>query len=512
MSGRRWRALAGRSRVMIVILVGLGCVAAPSAAFGSASVRGCVNTIGQSAISGASVALTPVNGTPGGGNSGQTDGTGCTAYMTVPAGQYDISYHATHYEDQWYSHASSQASASPVTVSDGQQYSYTAALDHKPEVTGAVVDVNTGEPLAGWKVEFYSPTLQANGVSGYGTYTASDGTYVVDFDNDPSTGFGPGDYTACVGDVSNDGNMWMPTCSGGAPTKETATPIHVSASTITSNVDFSVSRAGAISGTTYIPGGLTDNNTNMTISAYDAGGHVLASTMGDGDGGYWLEAPIGTDYVSFAQPGYATQYSNAKGGLGCADPVTVAWNGTTQHIDAHMTADPLAPCSGTGGGSSTGGGGSTGGGTGAGGSGGTGGGTGGTGGPAGIGGPAGTGQGTPGAPGHQTVVLGSGGAGQVHVSCSSTGPCSGSLQISVGVLAGRAVAAAGKHPARVVIGSATFRKLAAGRTSSVSFRLNRAGIRLLGKSRRRLKATLAISFTSGGRTTTVHSAIVLRRR
>jgi hypothetical protein len=80
------------------------------------------------------------------------------------------------------------------------------------------------------------------------------------------------------------------------------------------------------------------------------------------------------------------------------------------------------------------------------------------------------------------------------------------------VLDGRAVVAAGKRPARVVIGSASFRNLAAGSSSSVAFRFNRAGTRLLGRARRKLNATLALSFTSGGRTTTVRTTIVLRRR
>ena len=84
------------------------------------------------------------------------------------------------------------------------------------------------------------------------------------------------------------------------------------------------------------------------------------------------------------------------------------------------------------------------------------------------------------------------------------------MQISVGVIGGHAIAVAGKHAAEVVIGSARFRNLAAGRTSSVAFKLTRAGARMLRRARHKLKATLALSFTSGGRTRTVHSTIVLR--
>lgn len=497
MRGRTRWGLARGPRVAIGAVIGLACAAAPSAAFGSASVRGCVNTVGQSAISGATVEYEPVNGTPAGGAVGQTDGTGCTQYFNVAAGQYDIAFSASHYDDQWYGGATRQANAASVTVSDGQQYSYTAALLHKPQVTGRVIDANTGQPLSGWVVSFYSPTLESNGVSSFNTYTAPDGTYSIDFENDPSTGYGPGDYTACVGnDV--DSNQYVPDCYSGASSEQTGTAIHVSAETITSNIDYSVSEAGSISGMTYLPNGQGDSNANMTISALDGAGHILAMTRGDGEGAYYLVAPIGADYLSFAQPGYATQYYNAKGGLSCSDPVTVAFNSSTQHIDAHMTTTARPLCPGASGSGGTGGVGGNGGG-------------GGSGSTGGAGGAAGTGQGTPGAPAHQTIVLSSGGLGHVHLSCSSAGPCSGSLQITVGVLGGHAVTAARKRPARVVIGSAKFRNLAAGRTSSVAFRLNRTGKRLLSRSHHKVKAALAVSFTSGGRTKTVQSTIALRR-
>jgi hypothetical protein len=492
MSNGKWRVSARPVRATIVTLVALACVAAPSTALGFASVRGCVNTTGQSAISGATVFYSPVNGTPGSGASSQTDTTGCTQYVSVPAGQYDISFSATHYEDQWWSDASSQASATAVTVSDGQQYSYTAALDHKPEVTGKVIDATTGAPVAGWLVQFYSPTLQSNGITGYDTYTASDGSYLIDFDNDSSTGYGPGNYTACVGDVV-DSNTYMPDCYDGARSKETGTPIHVSASTITSNINFSVSEAGHISGMTYMPGGLADPNTSMTVSAYDAAGHLLASTNADGEGSYYLTAPIGTDYVSFAQPGFATQYYNAKGGLSCADPVAVAFNGSITNIDAHMTTAALTACP------TTGGGGGTGGTTGSGGTGGS--------------GSGGTDQGTPGAPGHQTVVLGTGGTGQVHVSCSAAGPCSGSLQISVGVLGGKAVVASARaHPKRTTIARATFRKLRAGKTTAVSFKLNGTGRHLLKLARGKLRGTVTISFTNAGQTVRKTAVVTLKTK
>jgi hypothetical protein len=110
-------------------------------------------------------------------------------------------------------------------------------------------------------------------------------------------------------------------------------------------------------------------------------------------------------------------------------------------------------------------------------------------------------------------VLGSSGAGHVHLSCSSAGPCSGSLQISVGVLDGKAVVArAPKHPKRTTIATARFSKLPAGKTTAVSFKLNRTGRHLLRLAHGKLKVTITITFTDAGRTVRKTALVTLKSR
>lgn len=476
MSARR---LLGLTVAMVV-----ACTVAPSLAFGMANVSGCVNTTSQTAIPGAGVSYNGVDGSgtevgpyytfsaPNGCYSGQ-----------VAAGSYHIVFNATHYAEQWYSAASSAATATTVALADGQSYMYTGALTRLPGVTGTVTDAITGIPFVSAEVAFYSPAVPG----GYGAYTQPDGTYLIDFE--ASGPFGPGSWVACAGQLGT--GTYMPLCSGGARSKETATPITVTNDNVVSGVNFPLMEAGTVSGMTYNPLGQPDGNDNMTITAYDAAGHVLSSSPGDGDGGWLLRVPVGTDYIGFHQPGYADQYYNGKSGLACADPVSVTFNQLIQHLDVHMTVAAPSPCSPGGGGGGGSGGGGGGGGSGASGSG---------------------AGGTPSLPGHQTVAIRANGAANMTVSCSSAGPCSGALKLSVGVLGGKPVAARRRHPRRVVIGVATFKNLAAGKASAVSFKLNATGRRLLKRAHGKLKVTVTISFTAAGKLVVKKAVITLRSR
>ncbi|MBS1888752.1 MAG: hypothetical protein JSU06_16335 [Actinobacteria bacterium] len=478
-----------------LVIAGLAVLPATAAAVTQANVSGCVNS-GGTQIPGSSVGYTGVNG------SGEEIGpfysfpaaNGCYSGQ-VNAGHYLISFSAPHYVYQWYSNVTKKAEASPVTLSEGQSYSYSASMVHLPSVTGKVVDATTGKPLEGWLVQFTGPNLEGSGITGFDTYTNSEGVYEIDFET--SGALGPGTWYACTGNTVNN-NLYMPDCYGGAKTAAASTPIGVTAGNVTTNVNFSVPEAGYVTGRVFGPLGEPDNFNYLTITAYDAAGHVLAvdeNGAGSG-GGYSLIVPVGTAYIGFHQPPYADQFYSAKGGLSCADPVSVAFNETTLNIDAHMSNAPPAPCPGgaPGGGGGTGGGGAPSGG-------------GGTGGGAPP--PGGAAGGTPGLPGHQTVALAGNGAGAVNVSCSSAGPCSGSVTLTVGGSTGKALAApAGARAA--VIAHTKFAGLARGKVSPVRFKLNPTGLKLLKRGHGSLRANVAITSTAAGRTTSSTGQIKLR--
>jgi hypothetical protein len=119
-------------------------------------------------------------------------------------------------------------------------------------------------------------------------------------------------------------------------------------------------------------------------------------------------------------------------------------------------------------------------------------------------------QGSPSLP-RQVQQVAANGSSSIEISCSGAGACSGSIIETVGVLNGKAVTArASKRPKRVVIGRASFSRVAAGKRKSVTLKLNAAGRHLLAKARGKLNATITIEFTGGGHKHTKTSKIKLR--
>ncbi len=288
--------------------------------------------------------------------------------------------------------------------------------------------------------------------------------------------------------------------TGGAASLSGASGVGVAANAITSNIDATMTQGGNVQGT------VTDAATGSPI-AFVAAAVVGAppqicpktgATNCTPDGESELEgiyrtgvvAP-GTYTVSFSAPGYATK----------SVPATVTATHTTT---LNVALEPPTP---TGGGTGPpGGGGTSGTGTGGGTSGtGTGGGTVG----AGTGGGAGAAAGTPGVHA-QTVTFTATGSGAVTVDCTAAGPCTGTLAVSVHEQGGSAVSASAGRRTKVVIGTARFSNLAAGKTSKVAFKLNATGRRLLKRAHGKLKATVAIAYTAAGRTTVTKAVVVLR--
>ena len=95
--------------------------------------------------------------------------------------------------------------------------------------------------------------------------------------------------------------------------------------------------------------------------------------------------------------------------------------------------------------------------------------------------------------------------------CTAAGPCTGTLTVSVSVQGATAVGARASKRKRVVIGSASFTSVPAGKASKVSFRLNATGKRLLKRAHGKLKVTAAIAYAAAGKTVTTKTIVLLRR-
>jgi len=342
--GGRW---VGAS---IMAAVALACCAAPSFAVGTATVEGCISDGAQ--IPGSSATYQPVDakGHEVGVPYNLEAKSGCYS-GSVAAGEYHIHFFGDDHDAQYYSNVAKSSEATPVVLSEGQTYKYSATLVRVPEVTGKVLDAITGKPLAGWLVQFSSPGLLKEKITGYDAYTEPDGTYVQDFTNSELPGeFGPEAYTACASEPVGTDN-YMPNCYNGAGSPASATPINVSHATLTPNINFSVMEAGRVVGKIQDPLGHPDTFGGLTITAYDAAGNVLSTTEGPGTGNYAINIPVGSAYLRFHQPPYADQYYAGKGGLACADPVSATFNGFTENASiVRMSETAPSPCPPTGGG------------------------------------------------------------------------------------------------------------------------------------------------------------------
>ena len=304
-----------------------------------------------------------------------------------------------------------------------------------------------------------------------------------------------GSYYVCFAPVGEPFEWYVQQCydgaTGGAASLSGASGVGVTANAITSNINATMTQGGNVQGT------VTDAATGSPL-AFVAATVVGAppqiclktgATNCTSDGESELEgiyrtgvvAP-GTYTLAFSAPGYATK----------SVPATVTATHTTT---LNVALEPPTP---TGGGTGTPSGGGTSG-TG------TGGGTGG----AGTGGGAGSAAGTPGVHA-QTVTLTTTGGGTVTVACTAAGPCTGTLAVSVHVQGGSAVGASAGRRTKVVIGTARFSNLAAGRTSKVAFKLNATGRRLLKRAHGKLKATVAIAYAAAGKTTGTKAVVLLR--
>jgi hypothetical protein len=276
--------------------------------------------------------------------------------------------------------------------------------------------------------------------------------------------------------------------------------VGVAASKVTENINATIARGGAVAGT------VTDAATGKPIilataavvgappqiCKNPAATNCSVNGLSGEEGEYrTLVIAPGEHTLEFSASGYATK--------------SVAATVTATHTTTLNVA--LEPA--TSGGGGTGGSGSGGGTGGSSGGGGTGGSSTGGGGSGGGGGVAST-AGAPGVPA-QTVTVGASGGGTITVDCNAAGPCTGTLTVSVSVQGATAVGAHASKRRRIVIGSASFTSVPAGKPSKVSFRLNATGRRLLKRAHGKLKVTAAIAYAAAGKKVTTKRVVLVRR-
>ncbi len=214
----------------------------------------------------------------------------------------------------WSGGGTSEASATPVTVSAGTSTNASVAMGEVQAVTGTVTDTTTGAPVAG--VCAYLYTTAGQRTSDPGACTGATGSFVMPVAT-------PGTYV--VGYLDPSGTH-ATTWSGGATTEASAIPVTVAAGAST-NGSVAMGEVQAVTGT------VTDAHTDAAIAGvcaylYTTAGQRTADpgTCTGANGTYTMPvATPGTYVIGFLDPSgtHVTTWSGGATTEASATPVTV---------------------------------------------------------------------------------------------------------------------------------------------------------------------------------------------
>jgi hypothetical protein len=218
----------------------------------------------------------------------------------------------------------------PITVSGGVTAGIDLALTPGGEISGAVTDASTGDPLDAY-VALYSST----GSFLDSLYTGADGVYV--FSELP-----PGKYYVRASDSGYQAELYddIPCPSGCTVT--TGTQVAISGGTIASGTDFALDRLGAIAGT-LTEEGTGDPIAGQRVTVYDGSGNYEGQAYTQSGGTYQFSSlQAGSYFVRTATDSHVNEvYNDISCVTGCdpttGTPVSVALATTTAGIDFSLT-------------------------------------------------------------------------------------------------------------------------------------------------------------------------------
>ncbi|MBT2552778.1 S-layer family protein [Arthrobacter sp. ISL-5] len=233
----------------------------------------------------------------------------------VPAGSYKIQFSGGNSGviTQWHSGASSSQTATPVTLTAGQDLGgINATL-----VMGASISGKVTVPAGVDPGSLQADVLSANGSYGGSTQLGADGTYKVN-------GLAAGSYKVRFSGY-NSGTLqqWY----AGASSEATATPVTLAAGEDRTGIDATLVLGASVSGTVTVPAGVNLGSIQATV--YQAGGtnpHYVASSSVNDDGTYKVAGlPSGSYKVQFAgyNTGALVQWYAGASSFDAATPVAL---------------------------------------------------------------------------------------------------------------------------------------------------------------------------------------------
>jgi hypothetical protein len=239
------------------------------------------------------------NGPGGALDEATTQSDGTYAITGLGAGAYTVSFSGgcgstLNYLEQWYADATTQATATPVTVLASTAVpGVNATLQQAGVIAGTVTDTTTF-PIAGICVTAYSGGQSANAV------TATDGTYTI-------SGLNPGSYKVSFSAGCGSVASYQPTWFGGAATESASTSVTVTGGATTPAIGASL----ASSSSTATISGTVKDTTSAAVSGFCvyayAGASDVTSTITASDGTY--------SFTGLAPGIYDIEFTS-----GCGDP------------------------------------------------------------------------------------------------------------------------------------------------------------------------------------------------
>jgi hypothetical protein len=247
----------------------------------------------------------------------------------LPSGNYRVSVRADGYISEYYDSTYYYTMGTPVSVTmpeDTPNIDFT--LEVGGSISGYVYEADGTTPIAG-------AAVSAKLIGGEVTeprepvprpvkpvITSSDGSYTV-------SGLRSGDYMVSV---RAEGNIWEYYDSAYAYSQ--ATPVSVTASDESTNIDFTLDIGGTISGHVYKADGTTPiAGAEISAYYYDTGRHA-ASTVSTATGSYTVTGlPTGEYRLLVLAEGYIRGYYHGTHDYGEATPVSVTMPDDTLNID-----------------------------------------------------------------------------------------------------------------------------------------------------------------------------------
>ena len=315
----------------------------------------------QQGLGGICVVAFPSPG-PGSSYSAVTASNGTYAMNGLPSGSYTVEFYDCgnqgSYVTQWYKGASTQASATPVSVTAGQPTTgIDAAMAPGGSISGTVTDTaSPPDDLANICVN--AVPAQGGGPGGAGAVTAADGTYTIN-------NLAPGSYDVQFFGCQSSSD-YLTQWYQGASTQASAAPVSVTADQTTTGIDAAMAHAGKITGTVTDTSSPPTPITGICVSTAPVPGQAsygYSQVRTASDGTYTLTGlSTGSYDVEFSScqssDNYLTQWYKGASSQSSATPVPVTAGQTTTGIDAAMTpggkitgtvTDSASPGSGLGG-------------------------------------------------------------------------------------------------------------------------------------------------------------------